>query len=142
MSFRTPNSSFILLRLLLSIIECAVFRAIFRPAALVADGCLRFVPAAWVGFAGVTADEAGSEDEDEVEPVFGFIWMIFLALLGGGGRSNCIASSRLCEPESVRFLGGLDIFGLCPGDTGGDILVTPLWSIAAGGRTNDCSTSV
>lgn len=38
-SFNTPNSSFIFERLLRSIRLCAVFRAIFRPATLVDDGC-------------------------------------------------------------------------------------------------------
>lgn len=39
MSLSTPNSSFIFDRLRLSMIECAVFLAIFLPAADVAEGC-------------------------------------------------------------------------------------------------------
>jgi hypothetical protein len=47
MSFRTANSSFILLRRRLSINECAVFLAIFLPAAVVGPlGCFLFWPAA------------------------------------------------------------------------------------------------
>jgi hypothetical protein len=42
MLFSRANSSFILLRLRLSIRLWAVFRAIFRPAALVALGCFFF----------------------------------------------------------------------------------------------------
>lgn len=41
---RTANSSFILDRRRRSMRLCAVFRAIFRPAALVADGCFFFPP--------------------------------------------------------------------------------------------------
>lgn len=48
--FRTPNSSFIFDLRLLSITECAVFLAIFLPAALVALGC----------FLGVTAADDGA----------------------------------------------------------------------------------
>ena len=46
MSLRTPNSSFIFDRRLLSIKLCAVLRAIFRPAAVVLPPfCFRFPPA-------------------------------------------------------------------------------------------------
>ena len=48
-SLSTPNSSFILLRRLRSMMLCAVFLAIFRPAALVVEGCLRFVPVELAG---------------------------------------------------------------------------------------------
>lgn len=77
--------------------ECAVFRAIFRPAALVAEGCFRFEPAADAALdacAGVGA--VSDADADDIEPVFGFICIILRALLGGGGRSYCIifTSSR------------------------------------------------
>lgn len=47
MPLSTANSSFILLRLRRSMRLCAVFLAIFRPAALVALGCF-FLPAAVV----------------------------------------------------------------------------------------------
>lgn len=52
MSFRTPNSSFILDLLLRSIKLCAVFLAILRPATLVEEGCFFF--GGVVVFAGVS----------------------------------------------------------------------------------------
>jgi hypothetical protein len=82
MSLSTPNSSFILDRLRLSIMLCAVFRAIFLPAALVAEGCLRFAPAVLFAVAGEYSDEV----DEAAELDFGFIWIIFRARLGGGGR--------------------------------------------------------
>lgn len=53
MSFKTANSSFILDLRRRSMRLCAVFLAIFRPAALVADGCFFFVCA--TSFAAGTA---------------------------------------------------------------------------------------
>lgn len=69
-------------------IECAVFLAIFRPAAEVAEGCFRFGEVVFV--VGVVGVDGSS---------LGFIWIIFLARLGGGGRSSFFAL-----PDSVRFL--------------------------------------
>lgn len=57
-------------------------RADFRPAALVADGCLRLLPANLGG------DDAGCDvsDEEEADDL-GFICMILRARLGGGDIS-------------------------------------------------------
>jgi len=85
--------------------ECAVFRAIFRPAAEVAEGCFRF------GEVALVAGVAGVEGS-----VFGFICIIFLARLGGGGRSSFFAL-----PDRVRFR-------CSTGEGGGERF------IAAGGR--------
>jgi hypothetical protein len=121
-SFRTPNSSFILLRLLRSMMLCAVFLAIFRPAALVAEGCFLFALAVGLG---------GVDSEDE-ELDFGFICMIFRARLGGGGSSYGGSSSLdFVAPDSVRLCRGLE--GLSLGETGG---VGPLLFTAGGGRVN------
>ena len=81
MSLSTPNSSFILLRRRRSIRLCAVFLAIFRPAALVADGGLRLLAAA--AFAGCSSADAALAGAPE-----GFIWIILRVRVGGGGRSN------------------------------------------------------
>lgn len=121
-SLSTPNSSFILDRLRLSMIECAVLRAIFLPAADVADGCF-FLP--WELVAGLV----GAELEVGVVGVGGssrgFICMIFLARVGGGGRS----SFALALPDNVRFL-------VITGEAGGEDF------IAEGGRANEFSISV
>lgn len=76
---------------------CAVFLAIFRPAALVADGGFRFPPgvalAAWSVGEGSTAGVAE-----------GFIWMIFLVRVGGGGRANGSRGFGGAVWDDVRFL--------------------------------------
>ena len=64
MSLRTPNSSFIFDRRRRSMIEWAVFLAIFLPAAEVAEGCFLFGD---VGF--VVEDE----EEGMFASSFGFI---------------------------------------------------------------------
>jgi len=87
MSLSTPNSSFIFDLRLRSMTECAVFRAILLPAADVVDCCFFFGE---VGFA---------VDGTLGRSSFGFIWMIFLARLGGGGSS----SLPLVLPDNVRF---------------------------------------
>jgi len=89
MSLSTPNSSFIFDLRLRSITECAVFRAIFRPAADAVDDCFFFgeVDFGVDGMLGVGRSS------------FGFICMIFLARLGGGGKS----SLPLVLPDRVRF---------------------------------------
>ncbi len=96
-------------------IECAVFLAIFRPAAEVDEGCFRFGEALFAaeGVVGV----GGSS--------FGFICMIFLARLGGGGKSSLL----LVLPDNVRFR-------WMTGDVGGERFM------AAGGRTNEFSISL
>jgi hypothetical protein len=94
MFFSTANSSFILLLLRRSMRLCAVFLAIFRPAALVAEGGFLF-PAgadlvAWL--VGEKSAAGGAE---------GFICMIFLVRVGGGGSAN---GSRGFDAGAVRFL--------------------------------------
>lgn len=98
-SLSTANSSFILDRRRRSIRLCAVFRAIFLPAALVADGGFFLGPAAAaVAVAGpaafelvvaaaalVPVDAAGTGAASSR----GFICMIFRDRVGGGGRTNC-----------------------------------------------------
>lgn len=96
-------------------IECAVFRAILRPAADVAEGCFFF---------GVVAGDFGPEGLVCASSL-GFICMILRARLGGGGRS-----CRLAEPDSV-------LLRCITGEVGGDVPVF----IAAGGRMNDPSIS-
>lgn len=58
-SFRTPNSSFILLLLLRSMILCAVFLATLRPAAVLAVAVLR-LPPALAGFEDFVAFPGGT----------------------------------------------------------------------------------
>jgi len=94
--------------------ECAVFLAIFLPAADVGVGCFRFGEV-------VLAEEAVVDKEDTS---FGFICMIFLARLGGGGSSSLF----LVLPDNVRFR-------WMPGDVGGEQFM------AAGGRMKEVSMS-
>jgi len=78
-------------------ILCAVFRAIFLPAALVVDGCFRLP----VILAGGTVY---ASDDDEEEVGFGFICIILRARLGGGGSSTIVESSfDLVAPDRVRL---------------------------------------
>jgi len=99
-SLSTANSSFILDLLRRSIRLCAVFLAIFLPAALVADGCFFLAPPAAgaavvagapvlleVGAVAVLAlvDAAGAGATSSL----GFICMIFRDRVGGGGSTNC-----------------------------------------------------
>ena len=99
-SFRVENSSFILDLRRRSIKLWAVFRAIFRPAALVALGCF-FLDAAAVGplvggFLPFSRDLlAGGEGLGWV-CALGFIWMILRVRVGGGGRPK--SSSGLLTP--------------------------------------------
>ena len=74
-------------------IECAVFLAIFLPAALVEDGCFLFVLC--------LGGDCDASDEVVEDELLGFIWMIFLARLGGGGRSVC--RSSFFAPDRVRL---------------------------------------
>lgn len=105
-------------------IECAVFLAILLPAADVADGCFLFPLG--VVFVLVDADpDVGVVGEVAVDvSSFGFICMIFLARLGGGGNS----SLTLALPDNVRFL-------VITGDAGGEGFM------AAGGSTKALSIS-
>jgi hypothetical protein len=89
---RTANSSFILDLRRRSIRLCAVFLAIFLPAALVADGCFLLVPAAAVvELAPALLLEAVLELDAGISGFAssrGFIWMILRERVGGGGRAN------------------------------------------------------
>jgi hypothetical protein len=114
----TANSSFILDRRRRSIRLCAVFRAIFLPAALVADGCLRFVPAvaAVVECPAAAAPlplpplpAAAFELLDGASPLAcssrGFIWMILRERVGGGGSANCsLGAAEWAADERRRDL--------------------------------------
>jgi len=107
----TANSSFILDLLRLSIKLCAVFLAIFLPAALVADGCFLLVPAAAAGaepavvfvleVAAAFAPIAGVWD---VCSSRGFIWMILRDRVGGGGRLNWSLGEACVADERLRLL--------------------------------------
>jgi hypothetical protein len=77
---------------------CAVFLAIFLPAALVAAGCFFFTPAAAVDFEDdAAAAEVFATAASPLVPCakaagagssLGFTWMILRVLVGGGGRIN------------------------------------------------------
>lgn len=77
-SFKTPNSSFILLLLLRSIILCAVFLATLRPAAVLAVPVFFFL-----------APLAGLE--------------VFVALLGGTYAASSLRSSS-CTGDAIGIL--------------------------------------
>lgn len=82
-SFRIPNSSFILLRRLRSIRLWAVLRAIFRPAAVAPPVPPRFLPPLAIG-----AEASGCSVMVLGCSSFGFICMIFRDLEGGGGSAK------------------------------------------------------
>jgi hypothetical protein len=87
MSLRTPNSSFIFDLLRRSIKLWAVFRAIFLPATLVADGCF-FLDAA-VALPVVALDVSSPASVDSSAAwARGFICMILRDLVGGGGNAK------------------------------------------------------
>lgn len=118
MPFKTANSSFIFDRRRRSIKLCAVFLAIFRPAALVADGCFFLdaePPSLAAGAVAAVAVAAGAvlplaafppvvdagadADADSAAGCFfssccnrGFIWMILRDLVGGGGSAKTVLS--------------------------------------------------
>ncbi len=84
--FNTANSSFIFDLRRRSIRLCAVLRAIFLPAALVALGCF-FLPAAADAVSVVvflTPELLGGAGASWR----GFIWIIFLDRVGGGGKAK------------------------------------------------------
>jgi hypothetical protein len=85
-SFKTPNSSFILDLRRRSIRLWAVFLAIFRPAALVEEGCFFFGVVA-AGLPPVLAFWADVSIVSLVSPR-GFICIIFRERVGGGGNAN------------------------------------------------------
>lgn len=118
MSFKVANSSFILDLRRRSIRLCAVFRAIFRPAALVALGCFFLEAAGDALLAEFLLVESLDDDLAAVEAglgedwVLGFIWMILRVRVGGGGRSK--SSSGLL---TLACRGGC---GLRPGPRSGE----------------------
>jgi len=144
MPLSTANSSFILLRRRRSIRLCAVFLAIFRPAALVALGCFFF------DLSSVTASPVGTAEAFELAagvvvfaavllfPVVfafsllelsplpscrGFIWIIFRDRVGGGGRANELSLPSLAADERRRaFTASAGCIGyVVPGE------VVPTW---------------
>ena len=149
-SLSTPNSSFILDLLLRSIKLCAVFLAIFRPATLVEDGCFFFGT-------GAAAFPASSLESFETSGSFstrGFIWMIFLDLVGGGGSANTsFAGATATEDLRRVFTASLTGMAAAAGDFGevgwyedvGDDLVEAFEALlisatAGGGSSKDiCS---
>lgn len=100
--FNTANSSFIFDRRRRSMRLCAVFLAIFLPAALVADGCfLLLAPAADAVVVVVVAVDFDAEAAAAAVLLFeaavsGFIWMILRERVGGGGRTKVAVSSLAC----------------------------------------------
>lgn len=128
---------------------CAVFLAIFLPAALVADGCFFLTPAAAAAVPGLglEVDEEAEEavfvlDAEEAAPEssLGFTWMILRVLVGGGGRTNWSfggAGARLrdltvslaCTGKACTENAGCE--GLVAVDT---VLVD---AMAGGGSSND-----
>lgn len=109
MSFKVPKTSFILNRRRRSIRLCWVLRATFLLAAVFPLGCFRLLPAVvafplpgaaaleLVAEAGGLVDAAGSW-------LPGFIWMIFLARVGGGGSAQSL-STAVSRADFARFLG-------------------------------------
>lgn len=98
MFFNVSNSSFIFDLLLRSMMECAVLRAILRPATLDALGVFRFgeaeaVEEVFVEGAGVPGGAEG----------FGCTWMILRVLVGGGGRWKSSFGSGFFAPDAVRL---------------------------------------
>lgn len=98
---RTPNSSFILDLRRRSIKLCAVFLAIFLPATLVADGCflLLGVPCALLVPSFVSVPS--SSNLSSAWPR-GFICMIFLERVGGGGSVKLSFAITFSLDERLR----------------------------------------
>lgn len=88
MAFKTPNSSFILDLLLRSITLCAVLRAIFLPATLVELGCLLLVAFAFLDEPAEPFEVGRFSAGGSFCVDFGFIWMMVLERVGGGGREK------------------------------------------------------
>lgn len=112
--FSTANSSFIFDRRRRSIRLCAVFLAIFRPAALDVEGCFFFDPAGAVDFeAGVALTGVGGLAAAS-SWARGFICIIFRDRVGGGGRAKasfCAADERLLYLTVSLAWTGKGIFG-------------------------------
>ena len=115
MFLSTANSSFILLRRLLSIRLWAVFLAILRPAALVALGCFFLplsvaapepadLPALAAPLAPDFPESLAEGDSAASSWARGFIWIIFLDLVGGGGRANDVSLVSLAVEDLRRDL--------------------------------------
>lgn len=125
MLFRRANSSFIFDRRRLSMRLCAVFLAIFLPAALVLDGRFFLFPAEMLGRpSGPAAVLECAFDTGALLAMLeelvsswrrGFICMILCDRAGGGGRANwsldcCGADDRLLD--FTVSLGDVDIVAL------------------------------
>lgn len=102
MSFKTPNSSFILDLLRRSIRLWAVFLAILRPATLVAEGCFFLAGAALLAAAlGPSTTTSGCSSGCSL----GFICMILRERVGGGGRAKeSLAAGFWAMDERRRIL--------------------------------------
>jgi hypothetical protein len=178
-SFRTPNSSFILVRLRRSIRLWAVLRAIFRLAAVFGPAAEAFrrapavvvveevVAVIWIGMktllrvgtgavgssnmkAGEAADDmeiAAAGSSSSFWPR-GFIWMIFLLLVGGGGTVYAqlfrrVDAARLCV-EGVVGGGDCEVIADVNDTLDRDavdefLVVVGDTDMAAGGRENEAS---
>lgn len=114
--FNTPNSSFIFDLRRRSIKLCAVLRAIFRPATLVAEGCffLFDVPAAPLA-AGPLATSPSASGSCSCCPR-GFICIIFRERVGGGGKVKT-SFALFCAAEDRRR----EALCTCVGETAGDL---------------------
>jgi hypothetical protein len=116
MLFRTPNSSFIFDLRRRSIKLCAVLRAIFRPATLVADGCFFLFEVAGPALAvGPLATSPSMSRSCSCCPR-GFICIIFRERVGGGGKVKT-SFALFCAAEERRRA------ALCKlvGDTAADL---------------------
>jgi hypothetical protein len=102
-SFKTPNSSFIFDLRLRSIKLCAVFRAILRPATLVEDGCF-FFGAELAGFPADAFEASLKGSGASSGCPRGLIWIIFLDLVGGGGRAKVSLVGTCAADERRRIL--------------------------------------
>ena len=101
MLFSTPNSSFILDLLRRSIRLCAVLRAIFRPATLVADGCFFLFEVLAPALAVGPLAASPSKSRDCSCCPRGFICIIFRERVGGGGKVKT-SLALACAAEERR----------------------------------------
>jgi hypothetical protein len=141
---RTANSSFIFDRLRRSIKLCAVFLAIFLPAALVADGCFLLVPAtAVVEVAAAEPLEVPFEPAAAAAGVGssrGFIWMILRERVGGGGRANWSFCGPLAAADE-RLL-DLTVSLACIGNPVPNELESMFVTAGGGSSKESCSEAI
>lgn len=151
---RTANSSFILDLRRRSIRLWAVFRAIFLPAALVAEGCFFLeapappapLPAApdpapplffvTLDVAAAVAFWVAGDGSEASSCTRGFIWMILRDRVGGGGRANdsfccCWAAAEERLRDLTVSLGCVGYAALGGDDVLGEVLSSELEDLAA-----------